>query len=304
MTSSPPLVSGHSGMRLRYSDRATHGDLSLGGGELALYYESVASLILPHLHGRPTALVLCPEGLGHDCFFQKHPEVDLPRLVKRVSVEERNEQGEYAVIDTRDALLSLVRVGIVEFHTWSSRVDWLERPDRLVFHLDPGPTVPWKKLVEAAFELRKRLMLAGLVSFVKTSGRTALHVVAPTARGPGWDMCLTIARRIVKTLEAERPAAYTTERATSSRQGKVFLDYLRNERASTSIAAYSVRAHPGATVSVPIGWDELEDPTLRSDTWNVKNLRARLAGLVRDPWADYPRVDQSVYGIDRRQRAS
>lgn len=267
--------------------------------DVALYYERVAPLILPHLAGRPTTLVRCPEGIGagtgRACFFQKHVGAGVPDSVKRVKVTEKDGVGEYVVVDSLPSLVALVQLGVLELHTSNARADRLEQPDRLVFDLDPGPSVPWTRVVAAATEVRDRLSALGLASFVKTTGGKGLHVVAPIVRGPGWEACAAVARRVVREMEADEPRAYVTTMSKAKRRGKVFLDSLRNERGNTSVAAYSTRARPGAPVSVPISWDELASGGVRSDSFSVRNLGERLAGAAgRDPWKDYASTRQRL----------
>jgi bifunctional non-homologous end joining protein LigD len=187
-------------------------------------------------------------------------------------------------------------MGILEIHTWNARADRLEQPDRVVIDLDPDPSVPWTDVLAAARLVREGLDRLGLESFVKTTGGKGLHVVAPLMRGPGWDECAAFARAVAESLVRHDPRRFVATAAKAARKGRIFVDYLRNVRGATSIAAYSTRALPGAPVSTPLGWDEL-DPALRSDAFSVANLRQRLAGLKRDPWARYGTLRQRLPGL-------
>jgi bifunctional non-homologous end joining protein LigD len=182
--------------------------------------------------------------------------------------------------------VGLVQIGILEIHTWNSVVDHLEQPDRIVLDLDPGPGVPWKRVVECARLVRDELATLKLRSFVKTTGGKGLHVVAPLVPGPSWEETSALARAVAERLAATDPRGYTAHMAKTERRGKIFIDYLRNMRGATSVAAYSTRATPQATVSVPIGWDELT-PSLTSEHFTIANLPRRLAELKTDPWAGY-----------------
>jgi bifunctional non-homologous end joining protein LigD len=274
------------GVRLTHADRVLYPPQGTTKRELALFYESIAAWILPHLQGRPTTLVRCPEGAHKTCFYQKHTGHWAPDSLRRVKIQEKRKVGEYLVVDSVAALVGLVQIGILEIHTWNSVVDHLEQPDRIVLDLDPGPGVPWKRVVECARLVRDELATLKLRSFVKTTGGKGLHVVAPLVPGPSWEETSALARAVAERLAATDPRGYTAHMAKSERRGKIFIDYLRNVRGATSVAAYSTRATPQATVSVPIGWDELT-PSLTSEHFTIANLPRRLAELKTDPWAGY-----------------
>jgi len=253
---------------------------------LARFYESIADWILPHLRDRPTSLVRCPQGLRRNCFYQKHAGPGVPEAIRRVRIREKTKVGEYLVIDDLPGLIGLVQIGILEIHTWNSRVARLEEPDRLVFDLDPGAGVSWSDVVAAARRVREALQASKLESFVKTSGGKGLHIVAPIQGGADWKRCADFARGVAEALARSEPGAFVASMGKSNRKGRIFLDYLRNVRGGTSVAAYSTRARPGAPVSAPVGWDEL-DALEGADRVTVDNLPARLASLRRDPWAAY-----------------
>jgi bifunctional non-homologous end joining protein LigD len=281
------------GIRLTHADRVLYPAQKTTKRDLALFYESIADWILPHLAGRPTALVRCPEGVAKDCFYQKHVGTWAPESLRRVKIRERTKIGEYLVVDSLAALIGLVQIGILEIHTWNSVVERLEQPDRLVFDLDPGPGVPWKRVVEGARLIRERLLALHLESFVKTTGGKGLHVVAPLSPGPTWDEGAAFARTLAQSIATEDPRSYVAHMAKSARQGRIFIDYLRNVRGATSVAAYSTRAKPAAPVSVPLGWEELS-PAITSDHYTIVNLPRRLAGLKADPWARYRTLRQKL----------
>jgi bifunctional non-homologous end joining protein LigD len=270
--------------------------------DLALFYESIADWILPHLKGRPLTLVRCPEGTEKDCFFMKHSGVWAPPALRRIEIQEKTKVGEYLVVDDLEGLVSLVQMGILEIHTWNSTADHLEHPDRVVFDLDPDPSVPWPRIIEAARRVRAHLEGLGLESFVKTTGGKGLHVMVPLAPEAGWDEGYEFSRQVAEAIEREEPRAYTTAMPKAQRKSRIFIDSLRNNRGNTSIAAYSTRARAGAPVSVPLDWDEL-DPKLRSDHFTIANLRARLSALKGDPWARYFRLKQRLPGARAKKRA-
>ena len=285
-----PVVAG---VRLTHADRVLFPAQGTTKLDLARFYESIAEWILPHLKDRPTALVRCPEGAEGPCFYQKHGGPWAPKAIRRVKIQEKTKAGEYLVVDSLPALIGLVQIGILEIHTWNSVVQHLERPDRVVFDLDPGPGVEWRRVADAARLVRERLQTVRLESFLKTTGGKGLHVVVPLRASATWDECRAFARRLAEDLEHAEPKAYVARMAKAERKGKIFIDYLRNTRGATSIAAFSARATPEAPVSVPLAWDELT-PRLRSDHYTIASLPRRLADLKADPWAAYWTLRQNL----------
>ncbi len=281
------------GVRLTHANRVLYPPQGTTKRDLALFYESIADWILPHLKGRPTSLVRCPEGVDKECFYQKHVGFGVPASIRRVKIREKKKVGEYLVVDDLPALIGLVQIGILEIHTWNSMVDRLEQPDRVVFDLDPAPDVEWRRVIDAAKLLRVRLRALELESFVKTTGGKGLHIVVPLAAGITWERGADFTRAVAESLAREDPRRFIAQMSKSARAGKIFIDYLRNTRGATSVAAYSTRATPQAPVSVPLEWDELS-PRLRSDHYTIANLPRRLAGLRKDPWARYWSVRQAL----------
>ena len=274
------------GVRLTHADRILYPPQGTTKLDLARFYESIADRILPHLADRPTTLVRCPEGAHKTCFYQKHTGYWVPESLRRVKIQEKKKVGEYLVVDSLAALIGLVQIGILEIHTWNSVVERLEQPDRVVFDLDPGPGVPWPAVIECARLIRDALEARGLASFVKTTGGKGLHVVVPLVAGPSWEETTAFTRELAESAARDNPRRYITRMAKAEREGKIFIDYLRNIRGATSVAAYSTRAKPEATVSVPLAWDELS-PQIAADHFTIANLPDRLTDLSADPWAAY-----------------
>jgi bifunctional non-homologous end joining protein LigD len=239
--------------------------------------------------------VRCPDGLAGECFYQKHTGTWAPPALRRVKIRERTKIGEYLVVDSLEALISAVQIGILEIHTWGSLASRLEEPDRVVFDLDPDPAVPWARTVEAARLVRARLQAVGLESFVKTTGGKGLHVVAPLVGSASWDVVRDFCQRVAADMVREDPRGFVDEMSKAARAGKIFIDYLRNARGATAVAAYSTRAKPPAPVSVPLTWEELSART-RADAYTVETVPQRLAGLRADPWARYWTLRQSLSG--------
>jgi bifunctional non-homologous end joining protein LigD len=184
-------------------------------------------------------------------------------------------------------------MGVLEIHPWPAREDQLERPDQIVFDLDPGEGVEWKAVIDAARELRERLESIGLVSFLRTSGGKGLHVVVPLARRNTWDELKQFAKAVADTMTREAPDRYIATMSKAKRRGKVFIDYLRNQRGATAIASYSTRAKAGAPVATPLAWDELTART-KPNMYNIHNVPKRLNKLKRDPWKDFFSPRQSI----------
>jgi bifunctional non-homologous end joining protein LigD len=281
------------GVRITHPARMLYDDPLITKLDLARYFEDVGEWILPHLAGRPLTLVRCPHGLGGGCVFMKHSKVWAPRPVRRVRIQEKTKLGEYLIADTLPAVIGLVQMGILEIHTWNSTFPDVDRPDRLVIDLDPGDEVTWSRIVAAARTVRAVLAALDLECFVKTTGGRGLHVVVPLTPHAGWAECLTFARHLSQALERTDSQTFTTTYARVGRRDKILLDYLRNNRTNTSIAAYSVRARAHAPVSVPIAWEELRR-TLRPERLTVSTVRARLGKLKGDPWTDYWRCRQKL----------
>ncbi len=266
--------------------------------DVARYFDAIADRMLPHLRGRPLTLVRCGAGLQTgamrtDCIFMKHSKVWAPEALRRVRIRERTKIGEYLIADTVQALLSLVQMDILEIHTWNSVFEHVEKPDRLVFDIDPGPEVPWPWVIEGARLVRSVLQTLALDSFVKTTGGAGLHVVVPIVPSATWDTCLEFSRDVAEAIVRTKPDRYTTSFPKAGRERKLLIDYLRNNRTNTSIAAFSTRARPLATVSMPIAWEDLSS-RVRSDGFTVKTVPARLARQKKDPWEGYWKSRQKL----------
>lgn len=282
------------GFPLTNLEKMLYPEQDLRKAELIAYYARVAEWMLPHVAGRPLTLLRCPNGLDAPCFFQKHAKPGVPDAIRRIEITEQDgSTGVYLVADDLPGLVAAAQLGALELHTWMARADRLERPDLLVFDIDPDLGLAWELVVEAARELRGRLAALELESFVKTTGGKGLHVVAPVRRRLAWEEHKAFARSLVEAMERERPARYTTNARKAQRTGRLFLDYLRNGRGATAVVPYSPRARTGAPVATPITWDELEagiDPV----AFTVRTVSERLAGLRRDPWAAFTKLDQPI----------
>ena len=281
------------GVEISHPDRIVYPDLKLTKLDIARYYESIAQWIVPHVAGRPLTLVRCPEGISGECFFMKHSKVWAPKALRRVRIKEKTKLGEYLIADDLSGVVSLAQMGVLEIHTWNSIFEDVERPNRLVFDLDPGGDVDWAAMVRGARMVRHALNALKLESFVKTTGGRGIHVVVPLTPHADWKQCLDFSRALSERFEQAQPERYTTAFAKAGRSRKILIDYLRNNRTNTSIAAYSTRARDGAPVSVPLTWEELR-VSLDPRTLTVLTLPRRLAKLKVDPWAGYWKCRQKL----------
>jgi bifunctional non-homologous end joining protein LigD len=275
------------GVGISHPDRVVFPDPGVTKLEVAEYYAAVAGLMVPYLEHRPLTVIRCPGGIGSECFFQKHVTPSVPRSVAKVKVRGAEGQTDvYPVVDTPEGLVAMVQNGAVEFHVWGSRVGSIEVPDMLVFDLDPGPDVPWRRVREAARTLREELRERRLESYLRTSGGKGLHVVAPYASRARWPRVGALARDVVETLAEREPGKYTATMSKAKRGGKVFVDHFRNGRGATAVTSYSLRARTGAPVAMPIGWDELGRTSDGGD-WTLERVLRRLRSRKTDPWADF-----------------
>jgi bifunctional non-homologous end joining protein LigD len=280
--------------RLTTPERVLWPDVGKGFTKVDLvnYYRAVADFVLPEVVGRPLSLFRCPDGMPADpkakpaCFFMKHPGLMKPRHLEKHTILERSKPDDYMVARDLAGVLELAQMSILEIHPWNASVDEIEYPDRVIFDLDPDPSVPWARVVEGAFEIRRRLAALDLDSVVKTTGGKGLHVTLPfsTASRVSWDDAFAFSQAISERLARERPNGYVATMSKAKRTGKIFIDYFRNHRGSTAIAAYSTRARPGAPVAVPLAWEELT-PDLDPRSFTAATVPARVAALKEDPWA-------------------
>ncbi|NIJ65525.1 bifunctional non-homologous end joining protein LigD [Sphingomonas leidyi] len=229
-------------------------------GDLADYYLAVAPILLPWLAGRPVSLVRCPQGRGRACFFQKHDAGSFGEHVHHVDVREKDGSIEpYLHVDDADGIMACVQMGTIEFHGWGSLVADIEKPDRLVFDLDPDEGLDWADVRKAAADLKERLAELGLTSWPMLSGGKGVHVVVPLAPKAEWPEAKSFCERFARALAEAEPDRFTANLKKVHRKGRIFIDYLRNQRGSTAVLPYVVRAREGAPVAAPVGWSELRD---------------------------------------------
>jgi bifunctional non-homologous end joining protein LigD len=292
-----PKVPSVSATTTRAGPRLTHPDRVLwpASGEapavtkamLADYYARMAPLMLPHLRNRPLSILRTPEGIEAERFFQRHAMRGMSPLLKQVRIP--GQAKPYLMIEDEGGLLALAQIAATELHPWGAMAATPDVPDRLIFDLDPGPDVAFQTIRAAARRVRDALAARGLTGFPRVSGGKGIHVVVPIAaprRGaaPTWPEAKAFALELCRGLEGEAPDQFTTRMAKAARAGRIFLDYLRNDRLATAVASWSPRARPGAPVARPLTWAALA----RVDRANAFALPALLKGrLPADPWPDF-----------------
>ena len=290
------------GIRISSPTRIVYPELKLTKLDLVHYYDKVAEAMFPHVKDRPLTLVHCPEGLPpHDaksasrgprpapCNYMRHRRVWGPSVLKRVTIKEKTKIGEYLAVVNIEGIIALAQMGIIEVHTWNSTIDDVERPNRIVWDLDPGPAVAFKDVIAGALAVRKMLETLGVETWVKTTGGHGIHVVAPLKPDRQWDECLEFAKAVAEALVRSNPI-YTITFAKAGREKKILIDYLRNNRTNTSVAAFSARARPSATVSMPVSWKQLT-AKLDPQSFNVLTTPKKLR---TDPWREYWSCTQKI----------
>lgn len=282
------------GVRVTHPDRVMYEDQGATKRDIATYMAEMAEHLLPHLEQRPVSLVRCPSGASSQCFFQKHFTDSTPDVIGKTQIEEKDgNPASYLLFDTSEALITAAQIGALELHIWAARTDRLERPDRLVFDLDPDEGLSFDDVKASALEVRDRLEDAGLESFALLTGGKGIHVVAPLERRQGWDDLKAAARGLARQMSQDAPERYVAEASKAKRRGRIFIDWLRNERGATAICPFSLRARPGAPVATPVAWEEL-DGVGAANAYTIGTIRQRLAQLKRDPWEGYDSLRQSI----------
>ncbi|HEY3987898.1 MAG TPA: DNA ligase D [Acidobacteriaceae bacterium] len=285
---SPPLP------RVTHPDKVVDRESGLTKQQLVTYYAEAAPHILPYIVDRPLSIVRCPSGTAAKCFFQKHVKPGLPKGIGSVEIVDRKsgKPEPYITLSDASVIAELGQLNVFELHPWGAPASDFEHPDRIIFDLDPDPSIDWKTLAATATEVRARLQKLGLESFLKSTGGKGLHIVAPIQCQHDWPTVKEFAHRFVLTMEAEDPSLYITKMTKAARTGRIYLDYLRNERGATAVAPYSPRSRSGVPVSVPMAWSELKaDAPPRCLVAEFDEWRKRLA---HDPWAELPKTKQRL----------
>jgi bifunctional non-homologous end joining protein LigD len=281
-------------IQLTHPDKQVDTETKLTKQELADYFWAVREHMLPHIVDRPLSIVRCPQGSTKPCFFQKHVTDNLPDGIEGIDIRGRRSGvvESYITLSSALGLAGLAQMGVLEIHPWGSTNNDIEKPDRLVFDLDPDEAIPWKTLAGSAKEVRERLKDCKLESFLKTTGGKGLHIVAPIEPKHDWPVVKEFAHDFANRMAAENTALYLTKMTKADRKGKIFIDYLRNDRGATSVAPFSPRARHGAPVAVPMDWKELD--AAKPPRFLVADFSEWKSRLRKDPWMAMLKKRQSI----------
>ena len=245
-------------IKITHPDRVIPQTGHVTKGELAEYYAAAAPFLLPQLKGRPLSLLRCPGGMDGQCFFQRNPGKGLGPDVKSFHFDHKGKKYEYLYIDNEKGLMEIIQMGSIELHPWGSTVKKIDYPDKAIFDLDPAADVPFEAVKLAAMDLHERLKQKNLESFVKTTGGKGLHVIVPLSGKDKWPAVKAFAKNLAHEMVDDAPDAYVATMSKAKRNGKIFIDFFRNDYTATAIADYGVRARPGGPVAVPLEWKELK----------------------------------------------
>jgi bifunctional non-homologous end joining protein LigD len=281
------------GITLTNPDKVYYPGAGLTKLDIAEYYVTVARYLMPYAKRRPISLVRCPGGIEGQRFFQRHEMKGMSEAIKQIPIPGGESKKPYIYIDSEKGLFGLIQIATLEIHDWGVSLAHIDKPDRIVFDLDPDEDLPLAMLKAAAIEVREFLADLGFKSFLKSTGGKGLHLVAPLTPKLGWDEVKPFTKAIADALVAARPDRYTANPLKRTREGKIFVDYLRNQRGGSAIVNYSTRAKEGAPVACPLRWDELKGLKAAAP-YSVKTLPARLKALKGDPWKGFSSTRQSI----------
>jgi bifunctional non-homologous end joining protein LigD len=290
-TKDPTTVAGQ---RLTSPDKILWPEAGLTKLDLATYFNEFSDHLLPHVKNRPLSIVRCPEGYQGECFFQKHHNPSTPDSIETISIREKDGgKADYLIIRSKFGLVGCAQIGGMELHAWGSREDRLEYPERIVFDLDPDMDLGFEHVKSAALELRDVLDSAGLKSFPLLTGGKGIHVIAPIARTQPWEKVKAFARGLAFKVAQSAPQRYVAQASKAKREGRTFIDWLRNERGATAIAPFSPRARANAPIATPVSWKEL--PTFdTAAAFTMKTIGDRLSKLRTDPWKGYAEASRQA----------
>lgn len=279
------------GVRVTHPNKVLFAAHGVTKRELIAHYQAVAKWMLPHIVKRPISLVRCPQGASGSCFYQKHASDGFPDEFKSIAIREKSGTDRYLYIEDESGLIASVQVGVLELHLWGCHVDEVEKPDRLIFDFDPDEGLDFAQVKQAAKEMRARLKALGLESFAMVTGGKGVHVIAPLKRGHSWDEHRDFAEALARLMAQEQPDRFVATMSKAKRRGKIFIDYLRNQRGATAICPFSTRARPGAYVALPVSWERLA--RLQDAHPAAVDEVVKFMGRS-DPWPDYFKLRQTL----------
>jgi len=278
------------GIKISNPDKVIFENPTITKADVVRYYEKISKRMMPYVSNRILSIVRCPKGIAQSCFFKKHPGPDNKAIVTVPVTNSKGETEEYFYIRDISGLVYEAQMGTLEFHTWGSRADHMEKPDLMVFDLDPDEGMDLETVRQGVRDVKTILEQLSLKSYLKTSGGKGYHVVVPFEPAADWDTFHDFARRIAEVMEQQWPDRYTSNVRKANRKNKIFIDWIRNGRGATSIAPYSIRAREGARVSMPITWEELD--VVAPDGVGMADALARIGG--DDPWMGFFQISQRL----------
>ena len=279
-----------SGVKITSPNKVIYNDPEITKIDVIRYYEKVSEYMLPYVEKRILSIVCCPKGVSENCFYKKHPGSKLKGIAILPIHADDEEAEDYFYIENKSGIISEAQMGTLEFHTWGSRVDELEKPNMMVFDLDPDEKMDISRVRQGVNDVKSILTELSLKSYLKTSGGKGYHVVVPLKPTVSWDVFHNFARGVAQVMEDKWPDRYTSNIRKSKRKDKLFIDWIRNARGATSIAPYSLRARKGGKVSMPISWNELD--FVAPDGINMSDAILKIQGI--DPWEDFFNNDQML----------
>lgn len=289
MSDSKTIKIGKHNIEITNPDKLLYPDAKESKLDLVEYYRSIANVILPHLENRPLTLRRFPDGVQEDGFYQKKAADYFPDWIDRVQVPKKSGGGQQQMLCNNEAsLIYLANQAVLEFHTWLSEANDLETPDRMIFDLDPPEGNNFEAVRRGARCFHEFFKDNNITSFLQLTGSKGVHVVIPLRPEEDVDTVREVARSLNDKLEQQFPDVFTNEQRKAKRGGKLFLDIMRNAYGQHAVAPFSTRARPGAPVATPITWKELDDKSIKSDTYNIHNI-GRLLSKRQDPWQDMKR---------------
>lgn len=271
------------GIKITNPNKVIFEESGITKEDVVRYYLNVSKYMLPYVSRRLISVVRCPKGVSKSCFYKKHPEQKSKGIIKVPISSGSGEEEDYFCIESIQGLIYEAQMGTLEFHTWGSCIDELEKPDMMVFDLDPDEEMELSKVRQGVRDVKSILAELSLNSYLKTSGGKGYHVVVPIKPSVTWEVFYDFSRKVAEVMEQKWPDRYTSNVRKIKRKGKIFIDWIRNGKGATSVAPYSLRARGGAKVSMPISWDELD--TVAPDGINMSDALLRIEG--NDPWQDF-----------------
>lgn len=280
------------GIKLTSPDRVVYPGQGVTKADLVAYYAAVADRMLPHIENRPLSLLRCPQGRAKYCFFQKHDTGGFPDAMKSLPITEKDGSREnYFYIDNLAGLIAGTQMNVLEWHLWGARTENIEKPERIVFDIDPDEGLGFAEVRAAAMDIRAELETWGLQSYALVTGGKGVHVIAPLRPSTEWPEVKIFCKAFAQRLADREPDRFIATMSKAKRQGKLFIDYLRNERGSTAIAPWSSRSRQGAPAAVPVSWDELA-AIKAANRFSLADAAHRAS--LPDPWKDYFSTSQSL----------